>query len=177
MKQLTKILLLILLLQCLTACIQKTKQEGSPQMQMLTQAPNFKLLDQDSQEQQLSDYSDQYVLIYFYPKDDTPGCTAEACKIRDQYNEFETRGIKVFGISPDSPKSHKKFIEKYKLPFTLLSDPGKKIAKLYNADGIFVKRISYLISPEGKVVKFYPKVNPTEHAQEILEDFDRTQKE
>lgn len=145
-------------------------------MQLLTQAPNFKLLDQDSQIHQLSDYSDQYVLVYFYPKDDTPGCTVEACTIRDNYDGFEQRNIKVFGVSPDSPASHKRFIEKYHLPFTLLSDPDKEVAKKYNADGLFLKRISYLIAPGGEIAKFYPKVSPAEHSQEILEDFDRMQK-
>lgn len=142
----------------------------------LTTAPDFTLLDQDSRSHTLSDYSKQYVLIYFYPKDDTPGCTKEACMIRDSYDEFKKRNIKVFGISADNPESHKKFIEKYHLPFTLLSDEKKQVAKLYHADGIFLKRISYLISPGGQIAKFYPDVDPANHSEIILEDFDKITK-
>ena len=141
-------------------------------MQTLTTAPDFTLVDQNNTSHTLSNYSEQYVLIYFYPKDDTPGCTKEACMIRDSYLGFEERKIKVFGISPDSTESHKKFIEKYHLPFTLLSDENKHVAKLYEADGVFLKRISYLIAPGGKMLKRYLNVDPANHAQEILADFD-----
>lgn len=139
-------------------------------MAQLTMAPDFELLDQNKEKHKLSNYSEQYVLIYFYPKDDTPGCTKEACMIRDNYDAFKEKKVKVFGISADSPESHQKFIEKYHLPFTLLSDEKKEVAKLYNADGIFLKRISYLIAPGGKIEKFYPNVDPANHADEILQD-------
>ncbi|MCH2226320.1 MAG: peroxiredoxin [Candidatus Caenarcaniphilales bacterium] len=133
-------------------------------------APDFTLLDQNSKEQSLSSYQGKYVLIYFYPKDDTPGCTMEACSIRDNINEFKNLDVQVFGISGDSPESHQKFIKKYNLPFDLLSDPKKVAVKAYDADGLFIKRISYLIDREGNILKFYPNVNPSKHAAEILAD-------
>lgn len=133
-------------------------------------APDFTLLDQNSKEQTLSSFKGENVLIYFYPKDDTPGCTMEACSIRDNINRFKDLDVKVFGISADSPESHQKFIAKYELPFDLLSDPKKEAVKAYDADGLFIKRISYLIDKEGKILKFYPDVNPSKHAGEILDD-------
>lgn len=136
-----------------------------------TLAPNFKLLDQDGKEHSLLYHRGSYVLVYFYPKDDTPGCTKEACVIRDMYKDFESNGVKVFGISTDSVESHKKFAEKYQLPFTLLSDPKKEVIKLYGADGtLYTKRISYLIGLNGMIEKVYPKVDPTTHGVEILQD-------
>lgn len=135
-------------------------------------APNFKLLDQDGKEQSLSYHRGNYVLLYFYPKDDTPGCILEACGIRDLYKDFEANDIKIFGISSDSVKSHKKFAEKYNLPFTLLSDPEKEVIQMYEAAGIiFCKRISYLIGSDGLIEKAYPDVDPIKHGIEILNDF------
>jgi peroxiredoxin Q/BCP len=135
-------------------------------------APDFKLLDQDGREHRLSQYRGQFVLVYFYPKDDTPGCIKEANALRDSKAEFATDGIKVLGISADSVASHKKFAAKYGLPFTLLSDPEKKIISQYGAlpelDG---KRISYLLDKAGRVIKTYPKVDPAFHAEQILADF------
>ncbi len=138
-------------------------------------APDFKLEDQDGKIHKLSDYKGSLVLIYFYPKDDTPGCTKEACAIRDDYSDFKKLGVKVFGISKDSPESHKKFAEKYDLPFTLLADTKREVITKYNAikdifGNIGTKRISYLIGKDGKILKIYPKVDPTTHASEILED-------
>jgi peroxiredoxin Q/BCP len=136
-----------------------------------TLAPNFKLLDQNGKEHSLAYHRGSYVLIYFYPKDDTPGCTKEACVIRDVYKDFESNGVKVFGISADSVESHKKFAEKYQLPFTLLSDPEKEVIKIYGADGtLYTKRISYLVGPDGMIEKVYPEVDPTNHGTEILKD-------
>ncbi len=138
-------------------------------------APNFKLFDQDNKEHSLSDYKGNLVLIYFYPRDNTPGCTVEACAIRDAYKDFERAGVKVFGISKDSQESHKKFADKYDLPFILLSDPKREVITKYDAiKSIFgslgTKRISYLIDKDGKVLKVYPKVDPTTHGGEILKD-------
>jgi peroxiredoxin Q/BCP len=136
-----------------------------------TLAPDFKLLDQNGKEHSLSYHRGSYVLIYFYPKDDTPGCTKEACVIRDMYKDFESGHVKVFGISADSVEEHKKFAEKYQLPFTLLSDPKKEVIKMYGADGtLFNKRISYLVGPDGIIKKVYPKVDPEHHGLEILKD-------
>ncbi len=137
-----------------------------------TIAPDFNLLDQENKEHTLSYHRGQYVLIYFYPKDDTPGCTKEACAIRDMYTDFESNNVKVFGVSKDSVASHKKFAEKYQLPFTLLADTDRKVITAYEAakeDG-GTQRISYLINPEGVIVKAYPKVDPTSHGDEILKD-------
>jgi peroxiredoxin Q/BCP len=140
-------------------------------LEIKTPAPNFKLLDQDGKEHSLNYHRGSFILIYFYPKDDTPGCTKEACVIRDMYKDFESNGVKVFGINSDSVESHKKFAEKYQLPFTLLSDPKKEVIKLYGADGtLFTKRISYLVGPNGMINKVYPDVDPATHGTEILKD-------
>lgn len=131
---------------------------------------DFNLVDQDGMAHKLSNYSEGRVLLYFYPKDDTPGCTKEACMITEVYDDFKKAGITVLGISSDSPESHKKFKEKYNLPFTLLSDPEKKVIKEYGAfSPLFTKRISYLID-RGIIVKVYPKVDPASHAMEILKE-------
>lgn len=134
-----------------------------------TPAPDFNAIDQDNNPITLHDLIGKYVLIYFYPKDDTPGCTTEACSIRDHFEELQ-KYARVIGVSADSVESHKKFIEKYQIPFTLLADQDKKIISAYGAEGIFGKRISYIIDPHGMIVKSYPKVNPSQHAEEILSD-------
>ena len=142
-------------------------------------APDFSLPDQNGENHKLSDYRGSWVLLYFYPKDDTPGCAKEACSIRDNYPDFKKLKINVFGVSIDSTESHKKFKEKYDLPFTLLSDRNKEVVKKYGAwgkkkfmgkeyDGIY--RISFLINPKGKIAKIYKKVTPEIHAQEVLKD-------
>ena len=145
-----------------------------------TKAPDFNLPDQDGKLHKLSDYKGRWVLLYFYPKDNTPGCTKEACGIRDEFKNFKNLNIVVLGISADSQQSHKKFIQKYKLPFTLLSDESKKVLKKYGVwgkkkfigkeyEGIL--RTSFLINPDGKIVKIYEQVKPDIHAKEVLKDF------
>jgi len=138
-------------------------------LEISTQAPYFSSLNQNNQMVSLTDFIGNYVLVYFYPQDDTPGCTKEACSIRDSFDEL-SRFVTILGVSSDSVESHKKFAEKYHLPFTLVSDPEMKIITEYGANGFSTKRISYLIDPKGIIVKTYPKVNPTQHAQEILAD-------
>lgn len=142
-------------------------------------APEIQLQDQDGAAHRLSDYAGKWVLLYFYPKDDTPGCTKEACTIRDQWKAFKNAGIVVLGVSADSVNSHKKFTEKYALPFTLLSDPEKTVMTAYGAWGkkkfmgreyTGTLRMSFLIDPEGKIVKIYTNVKPAEHAEEVLGD-------
>lgn len=144
-----------------------------------TKAPDFTLPDQDGKKHTLSSYQGQRVLLYFYPKDDTPGCTKEACAIRDTFPEFDSSKAAVLGVSPDSVKSHKKFAEKYKLPFTLLADEGHKVADTYGVwgrkkfmgreyDGIL--RTSFLIGADGKIAKVYENVKPELHAAEVLAD-------
>jgi peroxiredoxin Q/BCP len=136
------------------------------------QAPDFTLLDQNEKEHTLSEYIGEYIVVYFYPKDDTPGCTKEACSIRDNIALFEESGIWVFGLSFDSPKSHKKFAEKHNLPFTLLSDSDKSVAKLYNSNGLLMaKRNTFLIDKDGKIFKIYKNVDVTIHTENILKDF------
>lgn len=144
-----------------------------------TIAPDFTLQDQNGVHVSLHDYNDTHVLVYFYPKDDTPGCTKEACSIAEVYSDFETLNITVIGVSKDSPKSHKKFAEKYNLPFRLLSDSEGKVIDAYGAwqnKSMFgrsfmgVARISYLLSPKGVIVKVYPNVDPATHALQILSD-------
>ncbi len=142
-------------------------------------APHFTLPDEDGVSRSLSDYKGKWVLLYFYPKDDTPGCTVEACTIRDQFENFKQIDAVVLGVSADSVKSHKKFKLAYELPFTLLSDEKKEVVTLYDVwqkkkmmgveyEGIV--RASYLINPEGVIEKVYPKVTPKTHAQEVLAD-------
>lgn len=135
-------------------------------------APDFTLPDQDEKNHTLSDYQGTFVLLYFYPKDDTPGCTREACAIRDVYKEFKKAGIQVIGVSKDSTKSHKKFEKKYTLPFILLSDEQQTVINAYEASRhpIGTRRISYLIDPKGIIVKAYPDVSPAEHPDEVLKD-------
>jgi len=144
-----------------------------------TKAPQFCLRDQDDKEHCLKDYLGKWILIYFYPRDNTPGCTKEACTICDNFSAFNKLKIQVFGISKDNIKSHKKFSDKFDLPFPLLADDGIKVVKQYGVYGLKkfmgreymgVNRISFLINLEGKIKKIYEKVKPAEHAQEVLND-------
>lgn len=139
-------------------------------------APAFSLPDQNGKTHALKDYAGKWVLLYFYPKDDTTGCTKEACGIRDAWHDYEKAGIVVLGVSKDSVESHKKFEEKYSLPFTLLADTNKKLIEAYGAArGPFTARISYLIGSDGTIRKTYPKVDPAIHAPQILRDFEALQ--
>jgi thioredoxin-dependent peroxiredoxin len=140
-------------------------------------APDFSLLDETGKIQKLSDYKGKSVLLYFYPKDDTPGCTAEACSFRDGYSEYQKAGVVILGVSPDSPKSHAKFKEKYHLPFNLLADEGHKVCELYGVWGVKklygrdhegVLRTTFLISPQGTVRKVFENVKPAGHSPEVL---------
>ncbi len=142
-------------------------------------APDFSLPDQNGKVHTLSDYRGKWVLMYFYPKDDTPGCTKESCVLRDAFPELQKLDCVVFGISADSEKSHKKFEEKYKLPFTLLSDSLKQVVGLYGVwgkkkfmgrefEGIL--RTSFLIDPKGILRKVYENVKPPKHADDVLQD-------
>jgi peroxiredoxin Q/BCP len=135
-----------------------------------TQAPDFVLQDQNSVEHTLSSYLGKWVLLYFYPKDDTPGCTTEACSVQENLSAFEQAHVTVLGISADPIHSHQKFAQKYGLHFTLLSDGKKEVINAYEAGGIFTKRISYLIDPQGRIYKAYPSVNPDTHVAEVLKD-------
>ena len=149
-----------------------TLTEGDP-------APNFTLDDQDGVHHTLAESRGHWVLVYFYPQDDTPGCTKEACAIRDNFPAFKELEAEVFGISPDTVGDHRKFADKYELPFTLLADDEKEVVQLYEVWGektLFgrtydgVKRMSYLIDADGNIAKIYRKVNTKTHATEVLED-------
>ncbi len=144
-------------------------------------ASDFELPDQKGKTVRLSDFKEKWVVLYFYPRDDTPGCTKEACSFRDSINEFEKRGVVILGVSKDSVASHLKFAKKYHLNFSLLSDTDKKVLKAYKAwgkktflgktyDGTFRK--TYLIDPEGNIKKIFEKVNPLNHASEILKELE-----
>ena len=135
-------------------------------------APQFKLKDHEGQTHSLSEFEGSWVLLYFYPKDGTPGCTKEACSLRDSALDYEEENIIVVGISADDELSHQKFISKYHLPFLLLSDPERQVIKMYKAQNETggTKRISFLINPEGEVEKIYSQVDPETHAEEVLND-------
>ena len=142
-------------------------------------APAFTLLDQNGDKVSLSQFIGQWVFLYFYPKDDTPGCTKEACAISDDYSSFGKLDAVVFGVSTDSVQSHKKFETKYKLPFRLLADTEKKVVERYGVWGekslygrkyMGTMRMSFIIDPKGKIARIYHKVRPAEHAAEVLTD-------
>ncbi len=146
-----------------------------------SQATDFAAEDQTGTIRKLQDFQGKWLVLYFYPKDDTPGCTKEACNFRDSFHALEQKGVAIVGVSRDSVVSHQKFAKKYKLNFPLLSDPDKKIIEAYGAWGpkkIFgrtfdgIKRMTYLIDPEGKIKKVYEKVNPLKHAGEITKDIE-----
>ena len=140
-------------------------------------APAFAVSDQNGRKVKLSDFKGRKVVLYFYPKDDTPGCTTEACGIRDSYAEFERRGVAVLGVSTDSEASHRKFVDKFDLPFTLLADTDKKIVeaygvwgekKLYGRAYMGTHRVTYLVDEKGRIEAVWPKVSPKTHAADIL---------
>ncbi len=143
-------------------------------------APDFTLPDQDGNPVSLSQFRGRKVVLYFYPKDNTPGCTKEACAFRDAMSDLTAKGMVVLGVSTDSPESHRKFIAKHNLNFTLLADTEKEVVQLYEAYGEkslygrFFKgtlRKTYLIDEEGKIFKIYPKVKVKGHVEEIIKDW------
>jgi peroxiredoxin Q/BCP len=142
-----------------------------------TLAPDFTLPDENGVSHKLSEYSGKPVVLYFYPKDDTPGCTTEACEFRDAYKDYTDAGVVILGVSPNSSKSHAKFKSKYDLPFTLLADEGHKICDLFGVwgrkkmmgreyDGVF--RTTFLIGPDGRIKRVFEGVKPAGHGAEVL---------
>ena len=142
-----------------------------------TIAPDFTLLDETGSPRRLSDYRGRPLVLYFYPKDDTPGCTTEACSFRDGYSAYQQAGVTILGVSPDTPKKHARFKEKYHLPFTLLADAEHKVCELYGVwgrkkfmgreyDGVF--RTTFVIAPEGTIVKVFENVKPEGHSAQVL---------
>jgi peroxiredoxin Q/BCP len=143
-------------------------------------APDFTLLDENGEERKLSDYRGNPIVLYFYPKDDTPGCTKEACNFRDDYSAYQKAGITILGVSPDSPKRHANFKAKYDLPFTLLADSEHKVCELYGVwglkksygreyEGVF--RTTFLINADGEIIKVFENVKPADHSAEVLQAF------
>lgn len=147
-------------------------------IQNLLPAPDFSLLDQNGATHSLRDYRGKKVVLYFYPKDDTPGCTTEACSFRDDYPAFQKSNAVILGISPDPVKSHKKFANKHSLPFPILSDVEHKVCEMYGVwgkkkfmgkeyDGVF--RTTFIISTDGLIEKVFEGVKPDVHSMEVLE--------
>lgn len=143
-------------------------------------APDFSLPDEKGKYHKLSDFRGKPIVLYFYPKDDTPGCTREACNFRDDYSAYKNAGLEIIGISPDSSESHAKFKTKFNLPFLLLADKDHMVCEIYEVwgkkkfmgrefDGVF--RTTFLIDSEQKVVKIFKGVKPAEHSQEVLTEY------
>jgi peroxiredoxin Q/BCP len=139
-------------------------------------APGFTANTSGGGKVSLSDFKGKNVILYFYPRDDTPGCTKEACAFRDEFAVFKKKGAVVLGVSTDSAQSHDRFAEKYKLPFTLVSDEDKKIVQAYGVWGVKsfmgrryegTHRVTFLIGPDGRIRKIWPAVKPAEHAEEV----------
>ena len=144
-------------------------------------APDFDLTADDGEQVSLSQYRGKPVVLYFYPKDDTPGCTTQACGVRDAFGEFQQRGAVVLGVSPDDAASHVRFKEKFQLPFTLLADPDHAVAEAYGAWGekknygrtyFGIIRSTFVIGPDGTVAKAFPRVDPKTHADKVLAALD-----
>ncbi len=142
-----------------------------------TPAPEFALADDTGVVRRLVDFRGQTVILYFYPKDDTPGCTTEACNFRDDYSAYEQAGVIILGVSPDSPKSHAKFKQKFQLPFSLLADEDHAVCEAFGVWGqkkfmgkeyMGVLRTTFVIDPEGTIKKVFENVKPAEHSAEVL---------
>jgi peroxiredoxin Q/BCP len=145
-------------------------QAGSP-------APQFRLPDETGTMRSLADFAGQTIVLYFYPKDDTPGCTTEACNFRDDYSAYEQAGVTILGVSPDSPKSHAKFKQKFNLPFSLLADENHEVCEMFGVWGpkkfmgreyMGVARTTFVIGPDGVVKKVFENVKPADHSAEVL---------
>jgi peroxiredoxin Q/BCP len=144
-------------------------------------APDFKAKNQHGQDVSLSEFFGKKIILFFYPKDNTPGCTAEACNLRDNYSELVEKGFEVIGVSPDNEKSHVNFISKHTLPYTLIADTNKEILKKYGAWGLKkmygkeyegVLRTTYIIDEEGIILKVFDKVKTNDHTNQILAELD-----
>lgn len=141
-------------------------------------APNFEALNEDNETIKLSDYKGKGVILFFYPKDDSPGCTKEACNLRDNYRALQKKGFEVLGVSPDKPTKHKKFIDKYEFQYSLVADTEKEIINLYSLWGpkkfmgreiIGVHRTTFIIDSEGTIIDIIKKVKTKDHTNQILE--------
>ena len=147
-------------------------------------APQFSLPDQDGVIHNLADYRGKWVVLYFYPKDDTPGCTAQACDLRDNFSQLHDLGVTVLGASVDSVKSHQKFATKYKLPFTILADEQRQVVEQYGVWGekkfmsklyMGINRTTFIINPDGKIAAIYEQVKPERHFSQLQHDLPKLQ--
>ena len=159
----------------LSSSLAESVVEGAP-------APDFELRDQDGQLHSIEDYRGQWIALYFYPKDDTPGCTTEACEFRDNIYEFKNLDCQILGVSLDDVSSHREFADKYSLPFPLLADTEGTTADAYGVKTksmgtTIAKRQTFLIDPDGNVAKHYAKVDPSTHSKQVLADLEVLQAE
>lgn len=159
---------------------------ATPKIEVGKKAPDFTLKNQDEKDVSLKDFAGKWVVLYFYPKDDTPGCTTEACDFRDNFLQFQSLNAVVLGVSADSPESHRNFIKKHNLNLNLLSDPERKIMQTYGAYGlktsggketIGVTRSTVLIDPKGNIAHLWPNVSPKGHALEVRQLLETLQKQ
>jgi peroxiredoxin Q/BCP len=167
--------------------MRQTNLEGTMDMPEVGQdAPDFELITDGGEPLRLSDLRGETVVLYFYPRADTPGCTKEACGFRDDYSAYEERGIHILGVSPDTVADQSRFKEKYKLPFTLLDDTDHKVSEAYGVWGLKkfmgkeylgVRRTTFLIGPDGTILRVFEKVKPAEHSQEILAALDQEEQD
>ena len=158
-----------------TLCLLLINGESISEINTGQVAPNFNLQDQNGEWHTLDNYKGKWVVLFFYPKDQTPGCTTEACNFRDNIFEFEKLNAQILGVSVDDVESHQAFSEKYSLPYPILADVNKECATEYGVLGKFMmmtiaKRQSFLINPEGSIVKLYKKVDPDTHTKEVIVD-------
>ena len=154
-------------------------------MEINDKAPDFNSVDQNGQKVALKDYKGSWVVLYFYPRADTPGCTIEACSFRDSFHRVEKIGAVVLGVSPDTAKDQKKFVDKFDLPFTLVADADKKICNaygvmqeknMYGKKVMGVARTTFIVGPDGKIKHIFEKVKPEGHAEQVLEWLKEAQK-
>ena len=152
-------------------------KENNMVLEVGQKAPEFSLVDNEGQAHRLSDYQGKTIVVYFYPKDDTPGCTKEACSFRDSYEDYRKAGVEIIGISPDSEKSHSKFKKKHDLPFVLLSDPEHQVCeafgvwglkKMYGREYESVFRTTFIIGPDGTIKRVFENIKPSDHSEEVL---------
>jgi len=161
-------------------CMGIFDSSAASELEVGMQAPQFELLDQTKTVHKLNDYAGKWVVLYFYPKDDTPGCTKEACAFRDDIATLQSMGAHVFGLSIDTTESHVKFANKYSLQFPLLADIGGKVASSYDSLTILgplklAKRHTFIIDPEGKLAKIYRSVKPATHSDEVIAEIKKLQ--
>ncbi len=167
------------LIVSLTLLIAMSSIAVAAQPQVGDKAPEFRLQDQNGEWHSLADYAGQWLVMYFYPKDDTPGCTTEACGIRDTWSQFSKAGLAVYGVSKDDAASHQKFRAKYELPFPLLTASEATLEALgvwkkksmYGKTYMGINRESVIVGADGTILKHYPKVKPADHAEQLLTDF------